>query len=258
MTVSGPLDEATSRALDDLVRRHRAAEGVGMQVITMLGGRAETLLRRLPAEVRLNLEGATRRALEIAADAAARSRSRVPDTSDWLNTALTTAMGAVGGMGGLPTAMAELPVTTTVLLRAIQGIASEHGFDPADPAVRMDCLQVFAASGPLERDDGADVAFLAARVSLTGASISGLITRLAPRLGAVLGQKLAAQAVPVLGAAAGAAINWSFTSYYQEMAHVYFGLKRLAIESDYDHATLVEEFRMRLGEASDGLQAQRP
>ena len=212
----------------------------------MIGGRVENLIDRLPNEVRGNLEGATRRALEVAFDAAARSRGRLPDTSDWLNTAVSTAMGAAGGSGGLPTAVAELPVTTTVLLRAIQGIAAEHGFDPADESVRMDCLQVFAASGPLERDDGADVAFLAARMSLTGASVSGLISKLAPRLSAVLGQKLAAQTVPILGAVAGAAVNYAFTSYYQQMAHVYFGLKRLSRETGYDHPTLVAEFRSRL------------
>jgi hypothetical protein len=217
-----------------------------MQVVTMVGGRIENLIDRLPADARMNLEGATRRALEFAFDAASLSRGRLPDTSDWLNTAVTTAMGAVGGAGGLPTAVAELPVTTTVLLRAIQGIALEYGFDPAEESVRLDCIQVFAASGPLERDDGADIAFLATRVSLTGATVRGLIARLAPRFSAVLGQKLAAQTVPILGAVAGAAVNYAFTSYYQQMAHIYFGLKRLSLDTGHDHATLVAEFRSRL------------
>jgi hypothetical protein len=246
--VTGPLDARTEAALDALAKRYRSADSLGMQVVTMVGGRVENLIDRLPAEARGSLESATRRALGIAFDAAARSRSRVGDTSDWLNTAITTAMGAAGGSGGLPTAMAELPVTTTVLLRAIQGIAAEYGFDPAEDGVRLDCLQVFAAAGPLERDDGADIAFLAARVSLTGATVHGLIAKLAPRLGVVLGQKLAAQAVPILGAFAGAAVNYAFTSYYQQMAHVYFGLKRLSRDSGVDHATLVAELRARLGE----------
>ncbi len=246
--VTGPLDSATEAELDRLVVRHRSADSLGMQVVNMVGGRIENLIDRLPADIRMNLEGATRRALEVSFDAAARSRGRLPDASDWLNTVVTTAMGAAGGSGGLPTAIAELPVTTTVLLRAIQGIAKEHGFDPAKESVRLDCLQVFAASGPLERDDGADIAFLATRVSLTGASVRGLIAKLAPRLGGVLGQKLAAQTVPVLGAVAGAAVNYAFTSYYQQMAHVYFGLKRLSLDTGYDHATLVAEFRARLGE----------
>jgi uncharacterized protein (DUF697 family) len=247
--ITGPLGDATVSEIDRLVLRYRAADSLGMQVVTMVGGRVENLIDRLPADARGNLEGATRRALEIAFNAAAVSRTRVPDTSDWLNTVVTTAMGAAGGAGGMPTAVAELPVTTTVLLRAIQGIAMEHGFDPTDETTRLDCLQVFGAAGPLERDDGADIAFLAARVSLTGASLRGLVARLAPRLSAVLGQKLAAQAVPILGAVAGAAVNYAFTSYYQQMAHVYFGLKRLSRETGFDYATLVEEFRDRLQKA---------
>lgn len=253
--ITAPLDARTSAELDALVVRHRSADSLGMQVVTMVGGRVENLIEKLPFDVRTNLEGATRRALEVAFSAAARSRGRLPDTSDWLNTAVATAMGAAGGAGGLPTAIAELPVTTTVLLRAIQGIAAEYGFDPSDEDVRLDCLQVFAASGPLERDDGADIAFLAARMSLTGASIGGLIARIAPRLGVVLGQKLAAQTVPVLGAVAGAAVNFAFTSYYQQMAHVYFGLRRLSRDTGVDHATLVADFRGRLeGVDTTGLE----
>ena len=64
-------------------------------------------------------------------------------------------MGAAGGFGGLPSALAEVPVTATVLMRAIQGIAEEHGFDPASEEVRMACLEVFAAAGPLAAEDEA-------------------------------------------------------------------------------------------------------
>ena len=62
----------------------------------------------------------------------------------------------------------------------------------------------------------------------------------------VLSQKLAAQTVPVLGAVAGAATNYAYTSYYRDMAHVHFGLRRLAIEADRDHADLVAALRRRL------------
>ncbi|KAF0677009.1 EcsC family protein [Profundibacterium mesophilum] len=239
-----PLDPETRRAVVALAKRFRAADGIGMQVLALVGGQAETLIERLPGAVRGQLDGATRRALQTAFDAASASRGRVADQSDWLNTAVTTAMGAAGGFGGLPTALAELPVTTTVLLRAIQGIAQDEGFDPAQPAVRMQCLQVFAAAGPLARDDGSDLAFLSARVTLTGAAVHGLIARIAPRLATVLGQKLAAQTVPVLGAVAGAATNYAFTNYYQEMARVYFGLRRLARDSGADLEALMREFRL--------------
>jgi hypothetical protein len=43
-----------------------------------------------------------------------------------------------------------------------------------------------------------------------------------------LGQKLAAQTVPVLGAATGAGTNYTFVTYYTEIAHVHFGLRKQA------------------------------
>ncbi|WP_417719758.1 EcsC family protein [Salipiger sp.] len=245
MTTGTELDPVNvENEIAQLARRHRAAGGVGLQILNILGGQAENLLERLPDRVKERLEGATERALEVAMGAAAGSRGVVPDQKGWLNTALATAMGAAGGAGGLPTALAELPVTTTVLLRAIQGIAAEHGFDPDDPEIRKECLLVFGSAGPLDRDDGADMAFLSARVTLTGATVHGLISRIAPRLATVLGQKLAAQAVPVLGAAAGAATNYAYTSYYQQMAHVHFGLNRLARESGRPRGELVEALRV--------------
>jgi len=163
-----------------------------------------------------------------------------------MSRALTVGTGAAGGFGGTPTALAELPITTTVLLRTIQGIAATHGFDPNDPDTRLDCLQVFAAAGPLAEDDQTDVAFLTMRLSVTGATMQGMIKQIAPKLAVALGQKLAAQTVPVLGAVTGAAINYSFTSYYQEVAHVQFALRRLAEDSGHDRAALIEEFRKAL------------
>jgi hypothetical protein len=232
--------------LDALAKRYRAAGGVGIQLLNLIGGQAENLLEKLPAPVRAGLGNQTERALRAALQAAQGSRRAVPDQPGWLNTAVTTAMGAAGGFGGLPSALAELPVTTTVLLRAIQGIAAEHGFDPEEDGVQFDCIQVFASAGPLEEDDGSDLAFLSTRVLVTGSAVQALIARVSPRLAMVLGQKLAAQTVPVLGAVAGAATNYAYTSYYQQMAHVHFGLRRLAITADRDHAELIEELRARV------------
>ncbi|WP_353471347.1 EcsC family protein [Salipiger sp. H15] len=229
-----------------LARRHRAAGGVGLQVLNIIGGKAENLLERLPDKVKERLEGSTAKALELAFKAASGSRRAVPDQKGWLNTALATAMGAAGGAGGLPTALAELPVTVTVLLRAIQGIAAEYGFDPATPEIGRECLSVFASAGPLSQDDGAELGFLATRVTLTGATVHGLIGKIAPRLATALGQKLAAQTVPILGAAAGAATNYAYTSYYQQMAHVHFGLLRLSEQSGRPRAELVAALQKKL------------
>lgn len=123
-------DTAVIAQLDLLAKRYRGAAGPVMQVLGFVGGSAEGLLGKLPAPVRAGLEGATEKALLTALGAAGRSRHIVGDRPDWVNKALTTAMGAAGGFAGLAGALAELPFTVTMLLRAIQGIAAEHGFDP--------------------------------------------------------------------------------------------------------------------------------
>jgi len=73
-----------------------------------------------------------------------------------------------------------------------------------------------------------------------------MIATVAPRLAAVLGQKLAAQSVPVLGALAGATSNYVYTNYYQQVAHVHFGLRQLAINSGVPHDELVARLEMRM------------
>jgi len=241
---STPLDPKVE--LDRLARRYRAAGGLGIQLLNALGTGADTLLSRLPDAVRAQLDAASKAALLQALSAASQSRSIVPDQAEWLNRAVSSAMGAAGGFGGLPTALAELPVTTTLLLRVIEGVAVEHGFDPSTESVQFDCVQVFAAAGPLEHDDGADLAFLSTRVALTGAAMQAVIARVAPRLAIVMGQKLAAQTVPVLGAVAGAATNYAYTSYYTDIAHVHFGLRRLAIEADVPHDQMVARLKDRV------------
>lgn len=240
------LPPEIDRELDQLARRYHRAGGVGIQVLNLIGGSADGLIERLPEDVRTRLDKATELALGGAMRAAHGSRGLVADQPGWLNLALSTAMGAAGGFGGMPTALAELPVTTTVLLRTIQGAAVEHGFDPAAENVQFDCVRVFAAAGPLGRGEGADLAFVSSRLALTGGTMQALIARVAPKLATVLGQKLAAQAVPVLGAMAGAATNYAYTSYYQEMAHVHFGLRKLAIAADRPHDDLIADLRERV------------
>jgi len=245
ISVTGPVD--VDAELDAIARRYKRAGGLGVDLLNLVGGKAEGLLDQLPKSVRGGLEQATQRALEQAMKVANDSRSVVPDQKGWLNSAVGAAMGAVGGMGGLPTALAELPVTTTLLLRVIQGVAKEYDFDPSAENVQFDCVQVFSSAGPLEADDGADLGFISARVTLTGAAVHGLVARVSPRLATVLGQKLAAQTVPVLGAVAGAATNYAYTSYYQEMAHVHFGLRRLAVDADVPVDSLIVRLKERIG-----------
>ncbi len=74
-----------------------------------------------------------------------------------------------------------------------------------------------------------------------------MLAAAAPKLAAVLGQKVMAQAVPVLGAVAGAGLNAAFLGYYREMAHVRFGLLRLAERHGIE--PVIKAFGQALGPA---------
>ena len=255
MTILDPgpdvLPGAALSAIDDLAARHRAANGLLIRLVNLAGGQIENRMELLPDRVKDRIETAAQTALTMAYQIAARSHAAEPaqpsGIADRGHLALATLTGAIGGFGGLPTALAELPVTTTVILRAIQSIAQVHGFDLTDAAVRAECIQVFASGSPLGGDDGVNTSFLTAKITLTGATIQRLIAAAAPRFAAVLGQKLAAQAVPILGAVTGAGVNYAFAGYYQEMAHVRFGLLRLA--RSHDPQAIADAFRQAVGPA---------
>lgn len=224
---SDGLTEDARAQVAALVARQRRANGVLMKAINYVGGQVEDGLKMLPAGTRTQVDEAARRALQASYDAASRSRTHYAG-SDNAHRALSVLTGALGGLGGLPTALAELPIATTVIFRAVQGVAAQYGEDPTDETVRMECLAVFGAGGPGTDDDGVNTSFFGARIGLTGAAVHGLLGKVAPRFAAVLSQKLASQAVPILGAAAGAGTNYAFTDYYVAMAHVHFGLRKLA------------------------------
>jgi hypothetical protein len=54
-----------------------------------------------------------------------------------------------------------------------------------------------------------------------------LVTAIASRFGIVISEQAAAKAVPVVGAAGGAAINVLFMDHFQDMARGHFIVRRL-------------------------------
>lgn len=210
-----------------LARRYRRANGPVMALVNRLGGALEARMAALPDGVKRQIEAVTERAL-LAAHGMAGVGAKAPDLGRNGPMAAAMLSGAVGGAGGLATSVAELPVTVTVILHAIRKAAAEQGFDPDDAAIRAECLRVFTAGSPLASDDGVNTSFLSARLTVTGPAIQRLVASVAPKLATALGQKLAAQAVPVLGAVAGAGLNAAFLRYYREMAEIRFALLRLA------------------------------
>lgn len=67
-----------------------------------------------------------------------------------------------------------------------------------------------------------------------------MITQLAARFGVNVSEKVAAQAVPVIGAAGGAVINLLFIDHFQDMARGHFIVRRL--ERAYPPEMVREEY----------------
>lgn len=210
--------------VDALALRFRRANGPVMRLVNRLGGTLESQLALMPDAAREALERATARALETAYSVA----GRAPDLGSRGPLVAAMATGAAGGFGGLATALAELPVTVTLILSTIRAAAEDAGYDPDQDWVRAECLKVFGAGSPLASDDGVNTSFFTARLTITGSTVQSIIASVAPKLAGALGQKLAAQAVPVVGAVTGAALNAAFLNYYREIARIRFRLMRLA------------------------------
>lgn len=242
-----PLDDAARAEIAALVARQRAANGVLMKAVNFVGGQVESGLRSLPKGVQSQIDGVVRIALEKSFNIAARTRTgpvgRAIGT-DRMHRVLGTVSGAVGGVAGVGTALAELPFAITIIFRAVQAVAEEHGEDPQSEETRMECLAVFGAGGPGKGDDGIDTSFIGARLSLTGPALHRLIAAVAPRFATMLSQKLASQSVPILGAIAGAGTNYAFVDYYVQMAHVHFGLR--ALFRKHGEAVVTDEFHRQL------------
>lgn len=221
------LPEDATEDIVALARRWKRANGPIMATLNRFGGTLEHQMGLIPAAVRNRIEGVTAQALEMAYGLA-RQGDRLPGTKGRGAMAAAMASGAAGGAGGLATAVAELPFTITVLLHAIRREAQAAGYDPDDPWIRAEALRTFGSGSPVAADDGIDTSFLSARLALTGPAVQKIIATVAPKLAAALGQKLAAQAIPVIGAVSGAAMNAAFLRYYREAAAIRFTLLRLA------------------------------
>jgi len=114
------------------------------------------------------------------------------------------------------------------------------------PEGRLECVQVLALGGTSKNDDGTESGYFAARASLAKAvseaaahltkkglsqhgapALVRLISRIASRFSIVVSEKAAAQAVPVVGAIGGAAINALFIDHFQDMGRGHFIVRRL-------------------------------
>ena len=213
----------------------------------VIGRRLDDASLILPERLREVARKATTSALTAAMKTSLKSlqhQERAP--SPRLHQALAVASGAAGGAFGLVSLPIELPASTVILLRSIADIARAQGEDLSHPDAALACIEVFALGSHAKDDDFLSSSYFAMRALLarsiseatqyvaasTAASQSApvilrLLNQIAARFGIAVTQKAMAQAVPLLGAAGGAAINYAFIHHFQSLATGHFTMRRL-------------------------------
>ena len=229
-------------ALKEAVKRLECT-GFAMKAANTLGTPIERAIEALPEKGRELVQDATKRALETCLKIALSSLGAGKANSSWdtLHKATCTVSGAIGGFFGMYGLAIELPVSTAIMLRSIAGIARSEAEDLGDIDAKLSCISVLAFGARSSRDDNADIGYFAVRAALAKAlpraaertlppALARFITVIAERFGITVSEKVVAEAVPVVGAVGGGAINLVFMNHFQEVAHGHFSVRRFGTE----------------------------
>lgn len=251
-----PIPEAQLKAIEEA---HEVLEhpGLATRLTELVGMPVERGMQMLPTAASEAINSATMKALTKALDLAV---STLGDNTDagprlWSHKLMAGVSGAAGGAFGLPALAIELPLSTVLILRSVADIARSHGEDLSEIEARLACLEVFALGSGRNaaEEEGMEVGYLAVRAGLAkhvsdaakhlarkGLSepaappLVRFIAVIAKRFGVVVSEKVAAQAVPIIGAAGGALLNTFFIDHYQDVARAHFTIRALEREHGAD------------------------
>jgi hypothetical protein len=235
--------------------------GFAARIINLIGKPIEKGFELLPEKWSTVVNKAARvslkKALTVVVTTLGTSEGR---SSDIMHKILVSVSGAGGGAFGLPALAIELPISTTIMLRSIADIARSEGEDLNDPHVKIECIQVFALGGSSKNDDASETGYFAVRTALartvsdaaqhiatkgltreSAPVLLRLISRVSSRFGVVVSEKVAAQAIPLIGAAGGALINSLFINHFQDVARGHFIIRRL--EKRYGENEVRKQYR---------------
>jgi hypothetical protein len=222
--------------------------GIAIKITNIIGIPIEKGIEKLPATWGSKIGEITKKALLKASEAAIFTIKDKPgeNSSNTWHKAGVALSGGVGGFFGIAALAIELPVSTTIMLRSIAEIARSQGEFLANTETKLACLEVFALGGNSKSDESSESGYYAVRALLAksiseaarfiankGLTEEGapllikLITNISQRFGVQITEKIAAQAIPAIGAAGGAIINTIFIDHFQDMAKGHFIVRKL-------------------------------
>jgi hypothetical protein len=268
-TLSATDLEILRRAVRNLESQDFAA-----QLADYAGKPIERIMRLMPKAASRSINSAVESAILKCLDVAISPielQSKVPPARR-ASSILAGISGGVSGFFGFVALPIELPVTTTLMLRAIADIARHQGENLSTLEARLACVEVFALGAP-RSGRRTDIGYYASRAllgrlsadaaalllergaaNLSAPVVGGLVSEIATRFSVVVSERSAASAVPVLGALGGATVNMLFMSHFQRVALGHFAIRRLerqyganVIRRIYDeHAALMQTAPRRL------------
>jgi len=249
--------------------------GVFIRIAALLGQPVEFVQNKLPGKAKELVRTATQKSLEKALGVAIKTLPASGQSSSFLESEDCAARsnrmhilgagmtGALGGLFGLASLPFELPVTTTLMLRSIAQNAQTFGADLKLAETQLECLYVFTLGSPNTNvDDASETSYYASRFGLaqmltqaasfvanktsaevlralqhgTAPPLVRFLASIASKFEIAVTEKVISEALPIIGAAGGAAINTAFMNYFNEAAKYHFGLRNL--ERKYGEAEI--------------------
>jgi len=222
--------------------------GIVAKMTDLLGTQIEKGFDNLPTKWKENVGNITQKSLTKAVDTAIFTMKDLPKEkeSNISHKVAVATSGAIGGFFGFTALAIELPISTTIMLRSIADIARSEGESISSIETKLACIEVFALGGPSKSDDASESGYFTVRailakslvdatkhISQKGLTKEGspalvkFIIAISQRFGIQVSEKVAAQAIPVVGAVGGATINTLFIDHFQDMARGHFIVKRL-------------------------------
>jgi len=241
------MDQADLERLKEAVRLLENP-GWTARITNIIGMPIEWAIKLLPKNATQIISTATEKAIKMALVASITTMDHKyhgKPFKRWHKFAVATS-GGIGGLFGLAGLGVELSVSTVIMLRSIADIARSEGEAIGDIKTQLACMEVFALGGSKKIDDTSETGYYAVRIALARALteaekfiakrglveegapvIVRLIARIASRFGVFISDKVAAQAVPVVGSVGGASINLLFMNHFQKMARGHFIVRNL-------------------------------
>jgi hypothetical protein len=268
----------TAEELADLrwAYRHLEHPSLAARLCSAVGTPIEQGLRLLPRSWSKHLHAAVEFSIRKTLDSAVASMGRIPpaESHDRVHKLMVMGTGALGGLFGPLTLLAELPITTALMLRSIANVAHSEGEDLNTPEGRLACMEVYALGGRTGEDKSADAGYYGLRITLgfhfatsllysgNAASVKNmpggiqLVRAIASRFGAVISDHAAARLVPVAGAVSGSLLNLVFMDHFQKVAKGHFIVRRL--ERKYGSAVIKTEYEQLGQEEAEAAKAYSP